>query len=158
MPIGIRRGAKYTARWLVTDGGGIVQPVELSRINLARLRPPVRRPSYDPASVTAGIVHLGLGGFHRAHMARYTHGLMERSADMLGWGIIGAGLLPPDRRMRASLKPQDNLYTLVERDAAQETVGVIASLADVVFAGESSAALMDAIDQAGDKDRQPDRY
>jgi fructuronate reductase/mannitol 2-dehydrogenase len=105
----------------------------------------VRRPSYNPDIVTAGIVHLGLGGFHRAHMARYTHDLMERRADMLSWGIIGAGLMPPDRRMRDSLKPQDNLYTLVERDAAQERVGVIASLADVIFAGESSAALMDAI-------------
>jgi mannitol 2-dehydrogenase len=124
-----------------------MQPVELSRVNLAHLRPPVRRPGFDPASVTAGIVHLGLGGFHRAHMARYTHDLMERRADMLGWGIIGAGLMPSDRRMRDSLKPQDNLYTLVERDAVQERVGVIASLADVIFVGESSAALMDAIAQ-----------
>jgi mannitol-1-phosphate/altronate dehydrogenase len=105
----------------------------------------VRRPGFDPAGVTAGIVHLGLGGFHRAHMARYTHDLMERRADMLGWGIIGAGLMRADRRMRDSLKPQDNLYALVERDAAQERVGVIASLADVIFAGDSSAVLMDAI-------------
>ena len=57
----------------------IVQPVELNRTNLARLRPPVRLPGFDPARVTAGIVHLGLGGFHRAHMARYTHNLMEQA-------------------------------------------------------------------------------
>jgi fructuronate reductase/mannitol 2-dehydrogenase len=106
----------------------------------------VRLPGFDPGGVNPGIVHLGLGGFHRAHMARYTHELMERRADMRGWGIIGAGLLPADRRMRDSLKPQDNLYTLVERDATQERAGVIASLADVIFAGQSSAALMDAID------------
>jgi mannitol-1-phosphate/altronate dehydrogenase len=124
-----------------------MQPVELSRPALAHLQPPVRRPDFDPARVTAGIVHLGLGGFHRAHMARYTHDLMGRRADMLGWGIIGAGLLPADRRMRDSLKPQDNLYTLVERSVAQESVTVIGSLADVVFAGESSAALLDAIDK-----------
>jgi fructuronate reductase/mannitol 2-dehydrogenase len=78
-------------------------------------------------------------------MARYTHDLMERRADMLRWGIIGAGLMPSDRRMHDSLKPQDNLYTLVERDATQDRVGVIASLADVIFAGESSAALVSAI-------------
>ena len=124
-----------------------MQHVELSRINLARLQPPVRLPGFDPALVTAGIVHLGLGGFHRAHMARYTHDLMGRRADMLGWGIIGAGLMPDDRRMRDSLEPQDNLYTLVERSATQETVAVIGSLADVVFAGESSAALLNAIER-----------
>jgi mannitol 2-dehydrogenase len=122
-----------------------MEPVELSRINLSRLRPPVQRPGFDPTRITAGIVHLGLGGFHRAHMARYTHDLMERRADTLGWGIIGAGLMPADRRVHDSLKPQDNLYTLVERDAAQERVSVIASLADVIFAGESSTLLMNAI-------------
>ena len=67
---------------------------------------------------------------------------------MLGWGIIGAGLMPPDRRMRDSLEPQDNLYTLVERSATDETVAVIGSLTSVIFAGESSAALLDAIDKS----------
>ncbi|MFL5155589.1 MAG: mannitol dehydrogenase family protein, partial [Microvirga sp.] len=61
-----------------------------------------------------GIVHLGLGGFHRAHMARYTHELMERDPEALGWGIVGAVLLPSDRRMIESLAPQDGLYTLIE--------------------------------------------
>jgi mannitol 2-dehydrogenase len=127
--------------------GKIVQPVPLNRANLARLQPPVQLPGFNPALVTAGIAHLGLGGFHRAHMARYTHNLMEHRADALPWGIIGAGLMPADRRMRESLAPQDNLYTLVERGSAQETVTVIGSLADVVFAGESSAALLAAIEQ-----------
>ncbi|MEO8713481.1 MAG: mannitol dehydrogenase family protein [Acetobacteraceae bacterium] len=124
-----------------------MQPVQLNRANLARFQPPVRVPRFDPARVSAGIVHLGLGGFHRAHMARYTHDLMETRADALGWGIVGAGLMPADRRMRESLAPQDNLYTLVERGLAGETVTVVGSLADVVFAGESSAALLDAIDR-----------
>ena len=124
-----------------------MQPVPLNRAALARLQPPVQVPQFDPAHVTPGIVHLGLGGFHRAHMARYTHNLMEARSDAIGWGIIGAGLMPADRRMQESLEPQDNLYTLVERSAAEETVTVIGSLAGVVFAGDSSAALMDAIDQ-----------
>ncbi len=124
-----------------------MQPIDLNRANLARLQPPVQVPRFDPASVTAGIVHLGLGGFHRAHMARYTHNLMERRPDALAWGIAGAGLMPADRRMRDSLGPQDNLYTLVERDASNEIVTVIGSLADVIFAGESSTVLLEAIDQ-----------
>jgi mannitol 2-dehydrogenase len=125
----------------------MVQPVELSRITLACLQPPVQPPGFDPALVIGGIVHLGLGGFHRAHMARYTHNLMVKRADMLGWGIIGAGLMPADRRMHDSLKPQDNLYTLVERSATQETVAVIGSLAGVVFASDSSSDLLDIIDR-----------
>jgi mannitol 2-dehydrogenase len=124
-----------------------MEPIELSRSNLPRLQPPVRQPGFDPSGISAGIVHLGLGGFHRAHMARYTHDLMGSRADMLRWGIVGAGLMPADQRMHDSLKPQDNLYTLVERDAVQEKVSVIAALADVIFAGESSASLMDAIAQ-----------
>ena len=128
-------------------GSNAVEAVPLNRANLDRLQPPVAVPRYDPARVSAGIVHLGLGGFHRAHMARYTHDLMQRRQDALDWGIIGAGLMPTDRRMRDSLRPQDNLYTLVEREAAGEKVAVIGSLADVVFAGESSASLLAAIDQ-----------
>jgi len=123
-----------------------VEPVPLNRANLSRLLPPVAVPRFDPARVRAGIVHLGLGGFHRAHMARYTHELMERREDALGWGIVGAGLMPADLRMRDSLGPQDNLYTLVERGSGDERVAIIGSLVDVVFAGESSAALLAAIE------------
>jgi mannitol 2-dehydrogenase len=125
----------------------MAQPVLLNRSNLTRLQPPVHLPGFDPAVVKPGIVHLGLGGFHRAHMARYTHNLMERRPDALAWGIIGAGLMPADRRMQESLGPQDNLYTLVERDADVETISIIASLTDVIFAGDSSATLLGAIDQ-----------
>ncbi len=124
-----------------------MQPVSLNRANLVGLQPPVQRPGFDPAGVSPGIVHLGLGGFHRAHMARYTHNLMDMRADMLNWGIVGAGLMPADRRMQECLAPQDNLYTLVERSATEQTVTVIGSLSGVVFAGESSAALLDAIDR-----------
>ncbi len=122
-------------------------PIPLNRANLSRLQSPVAAPGFDPARVTPGIVHLGLGNFHRAHMARYTHNLMERRPDALQWGIVGAGLLPGDRRMQESLAPQDNLYTLVERSFTEETVTVVGSLAAVMFAGESSAALLDAIDR-----------
>ena len=122
-------------------------PIPLNRTNLAQLQPPVAVPGFDLARVAPGIVHLGLGNFHRAHMARYVHNLMEKRPDALQWGIIGAGLMPGDRRMQESLAPQDNLYTLVERSFTEEAVTVIGSLAAVVFAGESSAALLDMIDR-----------
>ena len=124
-------------------------PIHLNRAALAGLRPPVQAPRFDPAAVTPGIVHLGLGGFARAHLARYTHNLMDQRPDMLRHGIVGAGLLPGDRRMQESLAPQDNLYTLVERSGTGEAVTVIGSLAGVVFAGDGSAALLDSIGQPG---------
>lgn len=120
--------------------------IPLSRETLHRLPAAVRVPGYDPARVEPGIVHLGLGGFHRAHMARYTHDLMQRQPEALSWGIAGAGLMPGDRRMHDALAPQQGLYTLVERRGAEEVVSVIGSIARVIFAGESAAALLEAID------------
>lgn len=119
--------------------------MELSRATLSQIAPPVQVPGYDVKQVKAGIVHLGFGGFHRAHMARYTHNLMGRDHDALQWGIVGAGLLIADARMRDSLEPQDHLYTLVERDGARDVVTVIGSIADVLFAGDDSTALLAAI-------------
>ena len=118
--------------------------VELNRANLRRIRGPVRLPAYDPRHVTPGIVHLGLGGFHRAHMACYTHALMQQRSDALAWGILGAGLRPADRAMFDSLAPQDGLYTLLERGGVEETCGVIGSLAGLCYAGDGLAALLDA--------------
>src|SRR6202041_4065279 len=88
---------------------------------IGKLPPPVDAPRYPLAQRYVGIVHLGLGGFHRAHMARYTHALMQQDPAALCWSIAGAGLLPSDRRMAESLGPQDGLYTLVERSGSGET-------------------------------------
>ncbi len=120
--------------------------VDLNRANLPRLRAPVRLPGYDVAGVTPGIVHLGLGGFHRAHMARYTHALMERRPDTLAFGIVGAGLRPADRAMFDSLAPQDALYSLIERSGTDEAVTIIGSLAGLAYAGDDTTALLDTID------------
>jgi mannitol 2-dehydrogenase len=118
--------------------------VRLSRRNLPDLDAGVARPSFDPAQIRPGIVHLGLGGFHRAHMARYTHDLMDRGSAH-EWGIIGVGLMPGDIRMQEALLPQDCLYTLVERQDTTEEATVIGSLHGVVFAGDSSKAAMQAM-------------
>ncbi len=123
-----------------------VTVVAINRGNLRLLGTRAAVPGYDPAAVRPGIVHLGLGGFHRAHMARYTHDLMERRPDALRWGILGAGLLPGDRAMQESLGPQDWLYTLVERSGAEEHATVIGALAGMVLAAEDTSELLRAID------------
>ncbi len=122
------------------------EALQLSRAGLDRLPPAVRRPAYDPAEVRPGIVHLGFGGFHRAHMARYTHDLMEIQPDACSWGIIGVGLLPVDQRVRDALESQDGLYTLVERQGEDETAIVIGAVHDVLFAGDRSEPVLAAID------------
>ncbi len=123
-----------------------MSPIALTRRSLAGLPPSVERPGFDPAQVKAGIAHIGLGGFHRAHMARYTHELMEQEPGALDWGILGCLLVPNDRRMQESLAPQDGLYTLAEREGRQERVRVIASLAGLVDATQSSDRLLARLD------------
>lgn len=121
-------------------------PIPLNQRNLARLPADVARPSYDRALLRRGIVHIGMGGFHRAHMARYTHDLMERRSDALEWGICGVGLMPGDVRLTEALGPQDNLYTLVERDAESERATVVGSVVQTIFAPAQAAALTAALD------------
>src|SRR5262249_31115035 len=68
-------------------------------------------PAYDRRLATPGVVHVGVGGFHRAHQAMYHDRLMSEGAG-LDWGICGVGVLPADRVMQQALDAQDGLYTL----------------------------------------------
>ena len=122
--------------------------IELCRAALGGLPDAVSTPRFDTARLSPGIVHLGLGGFHRAHMARYMHELMERDEAARSWGIIGAGLMRGDGPLIAGLEAQDRLYTLVERDGGTERARVIGSLAGVIDAGQSTAVLLDALADA----------
>ncbi len=119
----------------------------LSQSTLATLRCGIEVPSFVRDRVRPGIVHLGLGGFHRAHMARYTHDLMQRGDDGAKWGIVGVGLRPPDERLVAALAKQDCLYTLIERDETQARATVIGSLIRVIHAATGTHEVLDAIDQ-----------
>jgi len=71
-------------------------------------------PTYDRSALRVGIVHLGVGGFHRAHQAMYLDRLMQQGKAH-DWAICGVGVLPADERMRDALDAQDGLYTLVEK-------------------------------------------
>jgi mannitol 2-dehydrogenase len=94
-------------------------------------------PRYDRAALVPRIVHLGVGGFHRSHMARYTD---ELAADGSDWGIRGIGFLEADRRMASSLAAQDHLYTLVERDSDESSVTVVGSIVDYTLAVDDADA------------------
>lgn len=119
----------------------------LCRATLGSLPEGLAGLTYDPSRITAGIVHLGPGAFHRAHMAHYVHALMSRGQAM-DWGIIGAGLTPFDVRVREALAPQDWLYTLVERDDQGATAQVVGSIVEVLPPADTGA-ILDAIDRPG---------
>ena len=115
--------------------------MRLGRDSLARLPPSVGRPSFAPDGLEVGIVHLGIGAFHRAHQAAFTQ---EALGVRFGrWGICGVSLRSPETHDR--LAAQDHLYTLVERsgDAARATV--IAAVRETLFAPAAPAAVIGRI-------------
>lgn len=118
----------------------------LSRTHFPALPAAFEPLGFDVRHVSHGIVHLGLGGFHRAHMARYTHDLMSLDRDARSWGIKGAGLRAADRDLLTALAGQDGLYSLVEREGAGECRVVIGSIVEAIDASESTEALLAAID------------
>jgi mannitol 2-dehydrogenase len=102
-------------------------------------------PGYDRASVTAGIVHFGVGGFHRAHEAMYVDRLLN-DGKATEWGICGVGVLPHDRRMRDVMEAQDCLYTLVLKhpDGTLEP-RVIGSIVEYLFAPDDPEAVIEKL-------------
>ena len=108
---------------------------KLNDANLPKIDREVRRPSYDRSRLLQNTVHIGVGGFHRAHQAVYLDDLLERN-DSERWGECGVGLLKSDSRMRDALKSQNCLYTLVLRSAEKQTARVVGSIADYIFAPE----------------------
>lgn len=87
----------------------------------------VARPGYDPAKLTPGIVHVGVGNFHRAHMGVYLDRL-HALGDHSDWGIVGAGVRPGDAAMRDRLSAQDWMCTVVELDPAGLTARLTAPM------------------------------
>jgi fructuronate reductase len=105
---------------------------------LASLPPGVARPAYDPASHGVGIVHLGLGAFHRAHQAVYLDRVLATEGG--DWRVIGVSCRSP--LPRDHLKPQECLYLVRERDVARERYQLIGSIADALVAPENPAAVI----------------
>jgi mannitol 2-dehydrogenase len=105
-------------------------PVELSRAGLAALDG-VAVPRYDSAALRPGILHFGVGNFHRAHQAVYLDDLFNLGRDH-DWALVGAGVREADAEMRDKLAAQDWLTTVVEQEAGRSSARVTAAMIDFV--------------------------
>ena len=107
--------------------------------------PAVGVPRYDRSEVRVGIVHFGVGGFHRAHQAAYLDELMNHGA-ALDWGICGVGVMPSDKAMADALAPQDGLYTMVVKhpDGHLEP-RIVGSIVRFLYAPDAPEAVLDML-------------
>ena len=119
----------------------------LSSRTLADVTPGVPVPGYDRDAVQVGIVHIGVGGFHRAHQAMYVDRLLDSgSPEARQWGICGVGLLPGDKRMAQVMADQDGLYTLLVLDPdGSSSLRVIGSIVRYLYAPEQLDDVLDVI-------------
>jgi len=101
----------------------------------------VRRPTYQRSDLTAGIVHIGLGNFHRAHQAWYLHRLMDQGFAH-DWAILGAGVRPADAAQREKMLAQDCLTTLIELDPSGKSAEVTGSMIGFIPVAEDNAPLI----------------
>jgi len=117
----------------------------LSQKTLPDLDPRVARPRYDRSAVSVGIVHFGVGGFHRAHQAMYLDTLMN-DGKALDWGVCGVGVMPSDKAMQEALSKQDHLYTLLVKDGhGHVDARVIGSIVDYVYAPEEPQRVLEVM-------------
>ena len=117
------------------------RPVPVSDATLSDMPKPVAVPKYDRSALTPGMVHIGLGNFHRAHQAWYTHRLMQMGLAQ-DWAIVGAGVRPGDSAMRDRLLAQDCLSTLIELDPKGKSAEVSGAMVDFVAVAPDNAALV----------------
>lgn len=114
---------------------------------LSTLPASLATPRYRLMGLKPGIVHIGVGNFHRAHMAIYLDELM-RGGEALDFAIIGAGVHPSDASMRDRLKGQDYLYSVVEQDAGYEVGRVVGAMTDFIPVGDGHALVAAMADPA----------
>jgi fructuronate reductase/mannitol 2-dehydrogenase len=117
-------------------------PARLSEETLAKHPSRLTVPTYDRKALKPGIVHLGVGSFHRAHQAMYLDELAQQGIS-LDWGEWGVGL--HSRNMKEALAPQNWLYTLLERSAQEDKARVIGAMQHYLFALEEGEAVLEAL-------------
>ncbi len=120
-----------------------VKPQPLNARTLKYWRDRLALPAYDRNLVTPGVVHFGVGGFHRSHQAMYHDRLMNEGT-ALDWGICGVGVMAADQLMKQVLDAQDGLYTLVLKhsDGTYEP-RVIGSIVEYLFAPADPEAVIE---------------
>ena len=110
----------------------------LSQISIAK-------PTYDRDEIEVGIVHFGVGGFHRAHQAMYVDRLLD-TGTAKDWGICGVGVLPSDRKMADVMKAQDELYSLMlEYPDDHRDARVIGSIIEYRYAPDDRDGVVELI-------------
>lgn len=105
--------------------------VKLSLSNLNSIAKTATVPNYDRKDLSAGIVHFGVGNFHRAHLAVYVDALFRKGKNF-DWAIIGAGVMPSDEAMRQKLSAQDFLTTVIEQDNDRSAAHVTGAMIDFI--------------------------
>ena len=120
--------------------------IKLNDVALDKLPEGVKGLNYDRASLRPGIIHIGLGNFHRAHQAWYLHRLFQQGQD-LDWAIIGAGVRSYDKIQRQKLIAQDFLTTLIELDPSGTSAEIVGSMIDYIPIVEGHAPLIERMAQ-----------
>lgn len=118
--------------------------MKLTQANLLSLPGSISVPNYDRSAVHAGILHIGVGNFHRAHQAVYANDLLNKGFNR-NWGICGAGVCAPDAAMRERLAAQDWMSTVVERDAAGMSASVTGAMVNFLPLAEGHGPIIAAI-------------
>lgn len=119
--------------------------MKLDDSTLTSISSPVAVPAYDRSQITPGIVHFGVGGFHRAHQAMYLDALMD-DGKALDWGICGMGVMPAEAVIRDVLAASDGLYTLVVKNPdGTRDVRVVGSIVDYVYAPDDPRAAVERL-------------
>lgn len=122
---------------------------KLSSASLSNLPGNLSVPSYDRSELSVGIVHFGVGGFHRAHQAMYLDRLMN-DGGARDWAICGVGVLPGDAAMKTVMDAQDCLYTLVLKNPDGSREGrVIGSIIEYLLAPEDPEAVIEKMAATG---------
>jgi mannitol 2-dehydrogenase len=121
--------------------------MKLSLSSLGKLGGKIAVPRYDRAKITPGILHFGVGNFHRAHLAVYLDDLFNQGRDH-DWGIIGAGVMAFDEKIRTALASQDYLSTIVEQDNDRSAARVTAPLLGFIPPSDKQALLKQLSDPA----------
>ncbi|WP_276168201.1 mannitol dehydrogenase family protein [Zobellia alginiliquefaciens] len=116
---------------------------KLNNKNLSKFSDEALIPQYDRSALKTGIVHVGIGGFHRSHEAYYTNQLLHDPANS-DWGICGIALLDFDTKIYNTLKEQDGLYTLIVKELdGTLTKKIIGSIVEYLFAPENPTQVIE---------------
>jgi len=121
--------------------------VKLSLVDLDNLPPSVAGPKYRRSDLTPGILHFGVGNFHRAHQAVYLDDLLNAGVDR-DWALVGAGVFEGERAGREKLASQDFLTTVVEQDDGHMQARVTGAMIDFLVPGDSAAIIRRLADPA----------